>query len=144
MAEKIKGEFGRIKDPETAHQMAKAENKYHKKTLGVIPPSKKKLEKGEKAAEDVLHKEGVEMSFDDLPESVQQRVNKFAEEHSSARDLGMFHMGDVKKVFDRSGRITYKISGTIDSHSDGKFIGSRYVVLEYDMEGDNVVGAWEK
>ncbi len=47
-------EEGRIKDREIAREMAEAEDPFHKKTLGVFPPSKRKLEKGELAAEDKL------------------------------------------------------------------------------------------
>jgi hypothetical protein len=62
----------KVEDPDVARKMAEAEDPYHKKTLGVFNPSKRKLEKGEKAGEEAVEA-GEPVSEDDLPESVEHR-----------------------------------------------------------------------
>lgn len=52
--EEVYDEQGRVKDPEIAREMAKVEDPYHKKILGVIPTTQKRIEKGEKDAEGLL------------------------------------------------------------------------------------------
>jgi hypothetical protein len=53
MSEKFRlyNEQGQVENPDVARAMANAENSSHEKTLGMFPPSKKKLAEGEKLAE---------------------------------------------------------------------------------------------
>ncbi len=47
-------ESGHVKDVDVAHEMAKAEDPFHKKTLGIFSPSQEKIRKGEQEAEERL------------------------------------------------------------------------------------------
>jgi len=51
---KLYNEAGQVEDPDIAHEMAKTEDPYHKKSFfGLIKPGQKKLKEGEAAAEKV-------------------------------------------------------------------------------------------
>lgn len=63
-------------DPNKAHEMALQEDLYHKKILGIIPPSKKRIKKGQKVAEEFVQEQGYEISYQDLPKGVMEEVNR--------------------------------------------------------------------
>ncbi|MFA6383189.1 MAG: hypothetical protein WCX17_02080 [Parcubacteria group bacterium] len=48
---KLYDDQGKVEDPEVARKMAKAEDSYHEKTLGIFPASRKKIAEGEKFSE---------------------------------------------------------------------------------------------
>jgi len=76
MIEKInfRNEEGRINDPEIAEEMAKTEDSFHKKTLGVFPASKKKILEGEKAAE----KLGIELFLKKEEERLREKIENIS------------------------------------------------------------------
>lgn len=114
-------ESGRITSPERAREMAEIEDPHHEKTLGIFPPSKDKISKGEEAAaEHFLEKEG-------LPPAIIEIVKKYATEHATTGPYkegpllertgpgpGIFVYGFYKKFKNPDGTITYQIHGTKD------------------------------
>lgn len=112
---------GRVQNPKIAHEMAKIEDPYHKKRLGIFPASKKSIMEGETTGENkgmeivkmLEEARGLELSFND-----QQNLWRITGEVKGHK-LDVFHSFGFVPSF-----------GTIDgrplSNSDASKLANRY------------------
>lgn len=106
---------GRVSNLEVARKMAKIENPYHEKTLGIIPPSERKIKKGEQLAEEE-RLDGLDIKGE-LPLEVLEAVK----EHQNGRSHhGEWLIDRITKIEPLIGEdvTTYRVQGFIMVHKD--------------------------
>jgi hypothetical protein len=134
-------DIGRVSDPKLAQEMAEIENYYHKKTLGVFPPSEGKIAKGRQAAEQYrLH--GVEIAESELPPKVLEVIKEYKDEQKEACKGGKWRITNFFRVDPLIGEniTTYKIEGVVDIHDDrGNWLQGDSGNIVIKTDGESVV-----
>ena len=133
--------IGRVPDPKLAQEMAEVEAPYHKKTLGMFPPSEKKIAKGERAAEQ-RRLQGIEITESELPQGVLEIVKQYKSEYKEGCKGGVWRISRFLKIdplVDES-VTTYKIEGEVDEHDNyGHWLRADNGNLSIKMDGERVV-----
>lgn len=138
--------IGRVPDPELAQEMAEAEAPYHEKTLGVFPPSEKKIAKGERAAEQ-RRLQGIEITKSELSQEALEIVKEYKSRYKEGCKGGVWRIGRFFKIDPLVGEkiTTYRIDGVVDLHDDyGHWVETDNGVLIIKMDGEKVVEVDEK
>lgn len=134
--------IGRVPDPKLAQEMAEVEAPYHKKTLGIIPPSEKKITQGEQAAE-YRRLQGIEITESELPQEALKIVEKYKNLYKEGCKGGAWRdLWGIFKIDPLVGEniTTYIIRGDVDIHSeyDG-WLETDNGILTIKMDGEKVV-----
>jgi hypothetical protein len=136
----------RVADPKLAQEMVEIEAPYHEKTLGIFPPSKRKIAKGERAAE-WRRLKGIEITESELPQEVLKIVKEYKQEYKAGCRGGVWRIGKFWKVDPLIGEniTTYRINGAIDLHDNyGNWLEEDDGVLVIKTDGSKVTEIDEK
>lgn len=133
---------GKVIDIEIAREGAEAENKYHKKTLGIFGPSAKKIRRGEINAELAMEK-AVEIDSDALPSLVATELEKYRDEMEEKHQLD-FDIYEIFKSDIGDGITRYRIFGDVqddlwDIASGAPGLSSQDVEITIDVRDGRVV-----
>jgi hypothetical protein len=130
-----------VTDPKLAQEMAEIEAPYHEKTLGIFPPSRRKIAKGERAAE--WHRlKGVEITESELPQEVLKIVKEYKQEYKAGCRGGIWRISKFWKVDPLIGEniTTYRIDGIVDLHDNyGNWLEGDNGILIIKADNDKVV-----
>lgn len=136
----------RVADPKLAEEMKEIEASYREKTLGIFPPSERKISKGERAAEQYRLK-GVEITESELPEEVLKIVQEYKQEYREGCKGGAWRIETFHRVdpLINENITTYRIDGIVDLHDNyGNWLEGDNGTLIIKADNDKVVDVNKK